>query len=753
MPATRDWRGVRDAALILLLLLVAIPSTVAAQEGCDVGAREIRMLSVTGNRAFADGDLASRIATTPSDWTRRVFGFGTRRCLDSEELRLDVARLRVFYRDRGYPEAQVDTVITPAIRGSIDLEFRIAEGAPTIVDTFRVAGLEELTQDQRNDVLRDLGIGVGTVFDRVALQAAGDSIRARMWNRGYPRADVAREFDVRSAERSATVGLLVVPGPLATLADVRVASTPVPGRDQEIPDAVVRRIAGIRPGQLYRENDLAAAQRRLYQTDAFRSVEVRAASAAPGADSLLAVTIMLREDLMRQVEAEAGWATLDCFRTRAVYTDKNFLHGARRFELTGQVSKIGYGKPLRFAPQLCTGDLETDEFSERLNYFVGATFRQPNLLGTAFTPQLSLYRERRGEYRAYLRTTLLGGDLSAIRQVRRDVPLRLGYTLEYGNTRAEPALLCAVFTRCDEQSRQQIRSNQALALGSVAMGRVRVDNIVTPTFGSAVRAEYRIAHRLLGSASDLQFQRGSVDGSLIRPVPGGTGAVRLRLGSVYPLTGHVGPAGRSFVPPQERLYAGGATSVRGFQQNELGAVGYIAEVQPSDTVIDGRTFFFLPDSLIGRTRRVVPFGGDALVVSNFEYRIPNPLAPQLVQHVLFADAGAVWNREGGRFAPRWTPGTSVRVITPVGPLQVNVAYNPYAKPAGPVYFDYPLDDPDVPERLRGQLACVYPEAALPGAASLPAAAEGGICPSLYRPSAPKRLRSRLTLTFSIGPEF
>lgn len=748
MRPLQGWRGVRDAALILLLS-TALPAGAAAQGGCDVGTRELRMLTFTGNRAFTAGDLASRIVTTPSDWTRRVVGFGAQRCLDPEELRADVVRLRVFYRDRGYPEAQVDTVITPAIRGSVDLEFRISEGPPTLVDSFTVTGLERLTPDQRGEVLRNLGIGVGTVFDRVMLQAATDSIRARLWNRGYPRADVAREFEVRSAERRAIVGLTVVPGTLAHLGDVRVISTPASGNTQQIPDAVVRRIAGIRPGQVYREDDLANAQRRLYQTDAFRSVEVRAASDTAGADSLLVVTITLREDLMRQVDAEAGWATLDCFRTRVVYTDKNFLHGARRFELTGQLSKIGYGAPLRFAPQLCTGDLRKDEFSSEVNYFVGATFRQPNLRGTAFTPQLSLYRERRGEYRAYLRTTLLGGDLSATRQVRRDVPLRLGYTLEYGRTEAQPALLCAVFSRCDELSRERILANQPLALGSVAVGRVKVDNVVTPTFGSAVRGEYRVAHRVIGSATDLQFQRGSVDGSLFRPVPGGTGAVRLRLGSVWPIGSRNDQPGSAFIPPQERLYAGGATSVRGFQQNELGAVGYIAEDAPDSTIIGGQQFFFLPDSTIGRIRRVVPFGGDALVVANFEYRIPNPVAPRLVQHVLFADAGAVWNRTGGSFGLRWTPGTSVRVITPVGPVQVNVAYNPYARPAGPVYYDFPLDASGA-----APLVCVYPESALPtagsGASGRPSA---GGCPSLFRPAAPKTLLRRLTLTFSIGPEF
>ena len=743
MSVRQGLRGLRDAALILLLSAAALP----AQSACDLGSRELRTLTFRGNRAFTDRDLATRIVTTPPSWTRYVFGFGERRCLDSEELRADVLRLRVFYRDRGYPEAVVDTVITPAIREAVDLTFVIAEGPPTLVDSFVVTGLDSVSAEDRAGVLRSLGIGVGTVFDRVALQAAVDTIRARLWNRGYPQADVAREFTVRDSVRRASVGLLVIPGARSRLAVVRVSSEPAPRKTQQIPDQVVRRIAGLRPGQLYREDDLAGAQRRLYQTDAFRSVEVRAvADSTLGADSLLAVQVRVREDLMRQVDAEIGWATLDCFRTRAVYTDRNFLRGARRLEVTGQLSKIGFGRPLNFAPGLCRGELEKDDFSSLVNYYVGATLRQPNLLGTAFTPQLSVYRERRGEYLAYLRTTLIGGELSATRQIRRDVPMRLGYAVEYGNTEAQPALLCAVFSRCDEESRQRIGENQRLAVGSIALARVKLDNIVTPTFGSVLRGEYRIAHSALLSAPDLQFQRGSVDGSLIRPVPGGVGAIRLRLGTVHSIGGPDDDSTTAFIPPQERLYAGGATSVRGFQQNELGAVGYIAREAPTDTVIDGRTFYYLRDSTI---QRVVPFGGNSLIVANFEYRIPNPLAPRLVQHVLFADAGAVWNRGDrlGGINLRWTPGTSLRVITPVGPVQVNLAYNPYPRQQGPVYYDFPLDEPEV----GGQLVCVYPVSALPPAGSAAAATDA--CPATYAPAQSKVFARRLTLTFSIGPEF
>ena len=738
MRVRRGLRGLRDAALILLVAA----SGLQAQVACGPQDRELRLLSFEGNRAFTDRELAASIVTTAPSWTRYTIGVGERRCINPEELRNDVLRIRVLYRDRGYPAATVDTVVTSAIREAVDLTFRITEGPPILVDSFVVTGVDSLTQDDRNAVLGNLGIDSGAVFDRVALQAAVDSIRVRLWNRGYPQADVAREFTVSDSTRTAYVGLLVIPGSRSRLAEVRVAGEPSPGREQEIPDAVVRRIAGLRPGQLYREDDLAAAQRRLYQTDAFRSVEVRAApDSMPGTDTLMAVTVRVREDLMRQVDAEVGWATLDCFRTRAVYTNRNFLRGARRLEVTGQLSKIGIGEPLDFASGLCNDQLDRDPFSSQVNYFVGATLRQPNLLGTAFTPQVSIYSERRGEYLAYLRRTLVGGELAATSQLRRDVPLRLGYSLEYGRTDAQPALLCAVFSRCDDESRQRIGTDQLLAVASAGAARVKVDNLMLPTFGSAVRGEYRIAHRLLGSAADLQFQRGSIDASLIRPVPGGAGSVRLRLGAVYPLGGS-GDSTEAFIPPQERLYAGGATSVRGFQQNELGAVGYIAQAVPADTLIGGRTFYYLQDSTI---QRVVPFGGNSLVVANFEYRIPNPLAPRLVQHVFFADAGAVWNRgdEGSAFNLRWTPGTSLRVITPVGPVQINLAYNPYTRPAGPVYYDFPLDQAGG----GGQLVCVYPVGALPTAAQAPTV-DADACPAAYRPT-----RSRFTLTFSIGPEF
>ena len=40
--------------------------------------------------------------------------------------------------------------------------------------------------------------------------------------------------------------------------------------------------------------------------------------------------VELRENFVRQVDTEVGWAVLDCFKGRAVLVDKNFLGEARR---------------------------------------------------------------------------------------------------------------------------------------------------------------------------------------------------------------------------------------------------------------------------------------------------------------------------------------------------------------------------------------------------------------------------------------
>jgi outer membrane protein assembly factor BamA len=321
-----------------------------------------------------------------------------------------------------------------------------------------------------------------------------------------------------------------------------------------------------------------------------------------------------------------------------------------------------------------------------------------------------------------------------------------------------------VFNRCDSRDREAIEANLPFAVASASLARVRTDNPVGPTRGTSLRMELRSSSRLIGSARDLQFSKGTIDGAWYLPFAGGTLATRLRFGAVIGTKLSFNRNVQFFVPPQERLYAGGATSVRGFQQNELGSLVYIAQDAP-DTVA-------IPDTVLGeimlvvdserqRVLRRVPVGGNSLVVGNIDYRFRTPFLPDLLQFSVFTDAGEVWNRgyTSERFGfrrLRWTPGVGIRVFSPVGPIQVNAAYNPYGYPLGPIYFDAPPVGQSG-GGVSAPLYCVSPNNRLPMLRDEDGRLTGvqaqGSCPPNFAPTRQNNFFSRLTFTFSIGPDF
>src|SRR4029453_11658315 len=160
------------------------------------------------------------------------------------------------------------------------------------------------------------------------------------------------------------------------------------------------------------------------------------------------------------------------------------------------------------------------------------------------------------------------------------------------------------------------------------------------------------------------------------------------------------------------LYAGGANTIRGFQQNELGPVVYrIPKTDRIPSVRRGDTLFFEVNSA-PRVERVEPLGGDNVVMGSLEFRLASPILKDYLQYALFVDAGAVWNeRRAGlreKFPPlRVTPGAGVRVYTPVGPVRLDVGYNPYDRPAGAAFVLFGSPGGEQP------LYCVSPGNNLP----------------------------------------
>ncbi|MGI8842636.1 MAG: BamA/OMP85 family outer membrane protein [Gemmatimonadaceae bacterium] len=741
--------------LLLALVLVGSSTRASAQDlTCDPGDREVRRIVFEGNAAFDDERLASAIATTASSWWSRIgLSFlGARRCLDPLELQRDVLRLRYFYRQRGYYQTQVDTAISQLRDDIVAVHLSIVEGPPVVIASLSVSGLDSLSGGvQLAQRMRRME---GRVYDRVELQSIVDTIIGRLHDRGYANAQhLLRQDSVDYSRNVAIVEREFLPGRVHRIAEIHYEVAPVrPDEPVAIHTGTLRSLLSFEVGDIYRERDLFRSQRDLYLLDAYRHVEIRLRSDSlqPAGDSLLAVAVRLSEREMTSVRAGVGWATLDCFRTQARLVNRDFLGGARRIELDARLTKIARGEPLDFAPSLCTGQSKEDQFSDTLNYYAGATLRQPTLFGTRNVPSLTLYSERRSEFQAYERTTPFGSIISVTREQRPRLPLTLAYQFEFGRTRAEQAVFCSVFNVCDLGDIAQLTRRSRLAVLSATATRDRTDNSLEPTRGDQVRLELRHASAAIGSDPSLEFNRAAGSASFYLPLVQGAVLALRTQGAVVFSVGSLRGA-EDFVPPQERLYAGGPTSVRGYNQNELGPVVYL--VTGADTVhtAAGDTLYHAgPAAGIGRAS---PTGGNALLVANAELRVRSPFLPRIFDWVGFLDAGYVYNRGSENLDLgdlKWTPGIGLRVTSPVGPLRMDVAYNGYPRRAGPAYLIDPIEVDDGEgsgeNRAPRLLRCASPGNTLPSGI-------GGECPSTFAPPSNRTFFSRLVFHFSIGQAF
>jgi len=767
-------RALLALGFVVAALSLAAPTAVSAQDiACDRGDLEVVGVEFVGNHAFTDAQLAIGLVTTPSSWFRRVIRIGTRRCLDTLEVKRDPIRLLYFYNQHGFTGTKVAARIDTVRKRAVHVVFGIQEGDPILVRELTITGLDSVPRSDR--IIGGLPIKLGERFDKIALEAARDTILRRLRNNGYPAADLFRSYESDSAKRVASVKLDVATGPRARIGAVSITVTPREGADEQISKSQVQRTLGFEPGDLYRERELEDAKRALYLSDAYRHVEVRpdTASLAPSGDSTIDVNVTLAETFMRSLRPSFGWATLDCFRTQVDYSDAGFLGGLRRLDVSARASKIGVGYPTEATGALggiCSRARE-DVYSDTLNYYVGATLHQTSLFGLRMLPSLTLYSELRSEYKVYQRYTPVGAILSVNQQLPRRIGATYAYQLEYGRTNAEPAIFCGVIGICDVNEQNFLKRSQRLATLSATLGRDRRNNAFYPTGGSTMSLELRTANQLIGSDPDLQFNKILADASWYWALPRNSVLVaRLRGGLVFGRQVTLGTDTTVFIPQQERLYAGGANTVRGYKQNELGPVVYLPDTVKVCSAPTGPCVYptvDAPDTVYFSSNpagpfRTLPVGGNSVLVANLELRMPSPYISDKLQFAFFADAGQVWTRGGAGIEEsfnslRITPGVGIRLASPVGPIRLDVGFNPYQRQGGAAYWDAPAQAGEAP------LYCISPGNGLPvtgwhkgGYAENEKPAQQAPtkeCLTSYQPAKSSSFWQRLSFQASIGQAF
>ena len=764
-----DTRLAGAAALVAVAALLLVPP-LHAQSGSQ-GARrdpemetpEVRRLEIRGAEHVDEDELRDGIATEASSCNSLLYRFTvcqitksravyTRRYLDREELALDVLRLRVMYWRRGFRDAQVDTLVRQLSPDDVAVTFEIREGEPTLVDSVAVTGVDTLLSPARMERL--VVVEPGAPLSLLALDSTVVNLRGALAELGYVDAVLDTATSVDTATRRADVRIATAPGRRATVGPIRIEGL------RALDTAVVSNSLTIREGDVYRQQEVFRSQRNLYESQLFRSAFL----VTRGEDSVKALTITVREADMQRVRASVGVTTLDFLQVDGRYSHYNFLGGARRLTLQATVGNL-LARQLQdeFIFQRAvdvTFEGQSAPFL-RPTWLLSAELRQPWFQSAQNTIAISTFAHRRA-------TPLVvvdrgqGATATFTRELAPRTNASLTYRFEVTRVQAGDVYFCVNFGVCDLATIRSLGGEQRLSPLALVGNIDRSNDPLGATRG--YRARLELEHASAYTASSYRYNRGMIDGSAYRPFWRGTLAAHARIGRTWSLQSSAGALGvepifgETILHPRTRFYAGGSRSVRGYGESQLGP--RVLTIAPSrlralttsgtDTTYrpgcePGTEITACPLAGVGlRTQDFTarPLGSPAVAEASVEYRfgVWGPLsgAVFLDGAVLPAGDDAFFTLDDNFMA--LTPGFGVRYQSPVGPIRVDLGFNPGGAEALPVFTQEVVDG----ERRIVQVGGALPPAERPYFLYDPAGEAEGWW---------RKTLTRLVLHLSIGEAF
>jgi outer membrane protein assembly factor BamA len=424
------------------------------------------------------------------------------------------------------------------------------------------------------------------------------------------------------------------------------------------------------------------SQRNLFALETFRHVEIRADPNAT-TDTIVPVTVQVNEADLHRVRVGVGLSTAEFINAEARWTSRNFGGGARRMEVRGRLYNV-LADPLHEIP----GFEETSEPYSDLSGSISADFSQPWFFSPLNTFGAGIYAERRSLPDIFVRTGR-GAYVSLLRSLGPGSSITVGYRPEVTKLTAGGDLVfCVNFVACGEDEIEVLREPHWLSPFALAFVRDRSNSLFAPSRGHIIRLESEYAARLTGS--DFSYTRISAEATRYgEPFRGVVLATRLRPGWARSLSE---PGEGLGLHPQKRFFGGGPNSVRGFAQFRMGpkllTINAVDHLAPDSANAPGSctaqqinvgscdvSGLAEADPQLFDVRAV---GGAAVLEGNIELRVPFFL--DKMRAAAFVDFGQVWRDAQSANLKElvFTPGFGFRYFSAIGPVRIDIGYNPQA---------------------------------------------------------------------------
>jgi outer membrane protein insertion porin family len=567
----------------------------------------VKNVEFKDNKTFSDGDLHQQILMKGISGFKKTI-LGKQPDEYSEEIEEiidgDLKRLIHFYQTEGFLNVQIDT---PAVmiyekEKMVNVIYTIHEGEP-----IRVANVEVLFDpDSSNfaknmdtiftEVLKSIKLNIGSRFRDDDLQNDQETILQKFNNEGYPYTEIQPKLNVDQTKSLVEIIWKITPGSECFFGEITIT-----GNIRTDSDKIFKQLL-IAEGDLYSQQKIEKSQQRIFALGVFQIVSFTS-TLTPQKNKIIPIEINITEAPKLTNKLGIGYGSEDKFRI--------FIN-MRRLGIFGWPHRLDLLLK-RSAREPHNVDLKwliPAFFSHKTAFTLNPFFRQENEPG---------YRvERLGIKTSLLHkiTLYLKGSLSYLfEKVTEDTT---GFGDQPSNINRDEDLYNKAgpivgLTFDNSQPLFNPNSGYFVALTLKANGWL-------------VKSEF-VYYKIL-----FDIRKYIYLGSIVL-------ATKIKIGNIRPRD-ELG-----FIPVEDRFYAGGMSSVRGWSRQELG---------PKDPTGN-------------------PIGGNSLIEGSGELRYP---IFNIIAGVAFLDFGNVWIPSNFYKLNdlRYSVGAGIGISTPVGPARIDFAH-------------------------------------------------------------------------------
>ncbi len=558
--------------------------------------KRIKMIYVEGNEHVSDARVL-KIIKTKRAW---LFNSGI---LKEDVLEDDLERVKSYFQRQGFMDATVEKELKTDPRGAFwYITLKISEGKKYIVGDVHIQGYKDFAEsDIRSKIKESLP---GKVFSQELLKNDVMSIQGMYFDKGYIAARVLDTTSLNSETGNIDIMLNIEENDIYFVNKVKVKG------NVKTREVVVRREMRIKPGDRFDGDKLRRSKERLQNLGFFEEVSYDTEDTGERDKKDLVVDV--KESKTGAFSFGGGYSSVDQLVGFIEVEQKNF-------DWTNWPNFTGAGQNLRVRATMGSISKAYD-----------LSFTEPWLFDYPVSFGFDLYkheRDRESDVGYGYDEDVTGGAIRLGKELSEYVRGNLTY-------RHDKISISDVDPTASQDLLDEVGTN---VISSTEFGLTydSRDNVFDPTKGDVISGSIQVAGGPFGGDKDFWKYFNNVS----HYFPAGK--------TVFNLRGRLGIADvygdSNKVPIDERLFAGGAYTIRGYRERKVGPI----DANTSD-----------------------PKGGLSLLVGNIECTYP---LASFFKLATFYDIGNVWPKVGDIGSGGYKSGTGVgfRLKTPIGPVMLD----------------------------------------------------------------------------------